>query len=366
MLNHRRPSNDELTPDDLFRPEPPQSQHAGGNTIPGEVVRSTDMPWNTPAQPEYLGGTAPVPYQQQQYPPEQYQPEQYQPDPYQADAYQSAQYQQQPVEEASTQFMPPFPAEPQPPQQQGYGSYQPGYGAQPGYGQQPQPQQAGYGYQAAPPQAPPAGGARRFSPRAIAIAVVAACAVVGIAVGAALSGGGGGTAAAAGTGGPSASAGASQQAAGSGVNQAQAQALSDLLKSASNSRASVVAAVYNIQHCQNLDQAAQNLTTAAGMRGQLITQLGTVQTDGLPDGTELVAALKQGWTASQSADTHYAAWAKASAGSCAHKHQPKAGDEERAAGTASSNATVAKRTASRLWNAIAAKTGLPERAYTAL
>ena len=353
MLNHRRPSNDELTPDDLFRPEPPQSQHAGGNTIPGEVVRSTDMPWNTPAQPEYLGETAPVPYQQQQ----QYQPEQYQPDPYQADPYQSAPYQQQPVEEASTQFMPPFPAEPQQPQQ-GYGSYQPGYGAQPGYGQ---PQQAGYGYQAAPQQAPPAGGARRFSPRAIAIAVVAACAVVGIAVGAALSGGGGGTAAAAGTGGPSASAGASQQAAGSGVNQAQAQALSDLLKSASNSRTSVVAAVDNIEHCQNLDQAAQDLTAAAGMRGQLITQLGTLQTGGLPDGTELVAALKQGWTASQSADTHYAAWAKASQSSCDHKHQPKAGGDLQAASNASSTATVAKVKASRLWNAIASKTGLPSR-----
>jgi len=189
--------------------------------------------------------------------------------------------------------------------------------------------------------------------------------VVGIGVGAALSGGGSGTAGAAGTAGPSSSSGASQQAAGSGVNQQQAQALADLLKSASNSRAAVGNAVTNIQHCQNLAQAQQDLTTAAGMRGQLITQLGTLQTDGLPSGTELVAALKEGWTASQSADTHYAAWAKASVSSCAHKHQPKAGAEQRAAGTASSNATVAKQKASRLWDAIAAKTGLPKRAYTA-
>jgi len=94
VLNHRRPNNDELTPDDLFRPEPSPAQYAGGTTIPGEVVRSSDMPWNTPAQPEYYGGDAqPDPYQQQ-YPPQ-------------------APYPQQPVEEASTQFMPPFPAEPQ-------------------------------------------------------------------------------------------------------------------------------------------------------------------------------------------------------------------------------------------------------------
>ncbi|MFC1415298.1 hypothetical protein ACEZDE_01365 [Streptacidiphilus sp. N8-3] len=342
-MNHRRPNNDELTPDDLFRPEP-QSAQPGGTTIPGEVVRSTDMPWNAPAQqqPEYYG--------------------EYQPQPYQ---------QPQPGGEESTQFMPPFPAEPQQP----YGAAQQGYGQQDytqqsaGYGQQPQSQQGYGGYQAPPPQAPygsaPAGPGRRFSPRAIAVGVVAACAVVGIAVGAALSGSGG-NASAAGTPGPSASGSASAKAAGSGVNQAQAQALSDLLKSASNSRTSVIAAVDDIKHCQNLGQAEQNLTTAAGMRGQLVTQLGTLQTDGLPGGAELVTALKQGWTASQSADTHYAAWAKASGSNCAHKHQPKDGGELQAASSASSDATVAKTKASRLWDAIAEKTGLPSRTKSQL
>jgi hypothetical protein len=347
-LNHRRPSHDELTPEDLFRPEPPQAQRPGGTTIPGEVVRSNDMPWNAPAQPEYFGEA----------------PAAYQPAPYQPPQYPQA-------EEASTQFMPPFPAEPQQqtqiqqpypqqqapqqPPQQPYGGYQ----------------QQGYGYQAPPPpqgpgpSGPQPGPGRRFSPKAIAIAVVVGCAVVGVAVGAAVSGGGK-TNGAAGSSGASASSSASASAAGPGADQAQAKALSDLLNSAANSRESVVSAVADIERCQNLDGAAQDLTAASGMRGQLITQLGTLQTGSLSHGTELVTALKEGWTASQNADAHYAAWAKASKGSCAHKDQPKNGDDKQAGDRASSNATIAKQKASKLWDAIASSTGLPARASTQL
>jgi hypothetical protein len=371
-LNHRRPSHDELTPEDLFRPEPVQAPQAGGTTIPGEVVRSSEMPWNAPPQPEYYG-EAPAAYPA----PQQYQPEVYQaPQPPQVQQYGQAQYPQQPGEEASTQFMPPFPAEAQQTQQQPYGGYQQGpqqgyaqQAPQQGYGQQA-PQQ-GYGQQAPPPQGPgyatgaPNGPARRFSPKMIAIAVVAACAVIGVVVGVAASGGGTTAGAAGGPGTPTASADASAQASGSGVNQAQAKALSDLLTSAASSRSSVIGAVYDIDHCQNLADAAQNLTTAAGVRGQLVTQLGTLQTGGLPQGTALVAALKQGWEASRDADTHYAAWAKASKSSCAHSHQPKAGGDRQAAG-ADSTATVAKAKASRLWDAIASKTGLPKRSKSQL
>jgi hypothetical protein len=355
-LNHRRPSHDELTPEDLFRPEPPQAQGTAGNTIPGEVVRSNDMPWNASAEPEYFGDApaayAPAPQQsygqQAAYLPQSYQPQ---------------------AEEASTQYMPPFQAEqqtqqyqqqpPPPPQQQ---QQQQPYGG--GY------QQQGYGYQAPPPPQDPGsypqqpGPGRRFSPKAIAIAVVVACAVIGVAVGAAVSGGK--TTGAAGTTGSSASTSASASPAGPGADQAQAKALSDLLNSAANSRESVVSAVADIERCQNLDGAAQDLTAASGMRGQLITQLGTLQTGSLSHGAELVTALKQGWTASQNADAHYADWAKASKGSCAHKHQPKNGDDKQAGDRASSTATVAKQKASQLWDAIASSTGLPARASTQL
>lgn len=336
-MNHRRPSHDELTPEDLFRPEP-----SPGATIPGEVVRSTEMPWNAQPgspqaqQPEYFGDPAqPTQSYQQSYGP--------------------------PVEEASTQFMPPFPAA-QPPEQP--------------YGQQAAPTQAYGGYPAAQaPTQPPApvpvgsGAGSRFSPKAIGITVVAACAVLGIGVAAVLSSGGSGSAAAAGTH-PSASGSAVRPVGdakgGSAADPAQAKALSDLLATASNSRTAVISAVGSIEHCQNLDQAAENLTTAAGLRGHLVDQLSALQTDRLPQGTALVEALRQGWTASQSADAHYAAWAKASKNSCDHKHHPADGAEKAAGAAASSDATIAKQKASRLWDAIAGATGLPKRASTQL
>lgn len=380
-MNHRRPSHDELTPEDLFRPEPAQ-----GTTIPGEVVRSSEMPWNSPAQqqPEYFG-EAPQPTQPFQQPPLQQPPLQqpygqpYEQQPYeQQPSYEAPAYGQQPyappADEASTQFLPPFPAGPQPQAQPQSQAQPPSYGGYPQPQTQPQTQmqpQPGYGYQppASPPPAPGGRSGARFSPRAIGIAVVAGCAVVGIGIAAALSGGGGGSAAAAGTHGPSAS-GSSKSTAdartGSSVDQGQAKAMSDLLATASNSRSAVISAVGSIQHCQNLDQAAQDLTTAAGLRGQLIQQLAALQTDKLPDGGALATALQQGWKASQSADTHYAAWAKASKSSCDHKHTPKDGAEKQAGAAASSDATVAKQKASRLWDAIAGPAGLPKRASTQL
>ena len=381
-MNLRRPSNDELTPEDLFRPEPaggPAGGRQPGETMPGEIIRSSPdgLPWNAPTQaqpeghPEYYGepgygepGYGEVGYGDQSYGPQA----------------QSA----APVQEASTQFMPPFPAAPQP-QQPSYGNgYQPaqqgypqaqgqtqGYG-QNGYGAPTQAYQQSGGYD---PSGYGQGGynqghddrpARRFSNRSIGIAVVAGCAVVGIVVAAAVgSSGSPKGATAAGT--------SSSVAAGSGASggasvpagQAQAKAMSDLLATASHSRSAVISAVNDITRCQNLDQAQQNLTAAAGLRKQLVTQLGSMQTDQLKNGSELVTALQQGWKASESADSHYASWAAESKGSCAKNNKPKNGGRN-AADEASGTASTAKAKASRLWNAIAAETGLPKLSATEL
>ncbi|MEZ0093930.1 hypothetical protein [Streptacidiphilus sp. EB129] len=308
--------------------------------------------------------------------------------------------------EASTQFLPPFPAAPgpqqppgqQPPTQaltqpmqqpgfgggyqapppQGFGAPQPG---QPAYGQaqqgqygqtqfqQPQPQGYGYppggGYQPEPEyDYPEQGRSRRFSPRAIALAVVGGCVVLGIGMAAALSGGGSAAPAAAhstGSAGAQSSASAANPSASSGGASSEAQALSSLLATASNSRGAVIGAVSDIEHCQNLDQAQQNLTAAATTRQQLITELGGLQTDQVSSGAELVSALQAGWTASAAADTHYAAWAAASKGSCGQKHKPQSGGEKKAGDAASGEASAAKAKASRLWNAVAAADGLPKR-----
>lgn len=348
-MNYRRPSNDELTPEDLFRPEP-----ANGNTIPGEVVPAShhDLPWNSPNQakpqaggyPEYYGATAAAPAPA--------------PAP----------------DEASTQFMPAFPAEQQP---------APYAGSPHGYPQQGHPQQSypqpdqGYqdqGYQDQGHQdhgyQDRTGSAqrpnRRFSPPVIAAAVVGGCAVLGVIVAVAL-GGGSGTGAAANTL-PSASAGSAKPGAATvgAADGGQAQAMSDLLATAANSRSAVVSAVSGIEHCQNLDQAQTDLTAAAGSRQTLIQQLGTLQTDKLQGGAALVAALQEGWQASASADAHYAAWAAQSKSNCDHKHKPKDGGEKKAGDGASSTATAAKQRASRLWNTIAEATGLPKRGSTQL
>lgn len=374
-MNLRRPSNDELTPEDLFRPEPAGGP-AGlqpGAPMPGEIIRSSPdgLPWNAPAQgqpegqPEYYGEQA---YGEQGYGEVGYGEMGYGEPGYGAPAQQA-----DPGQEASTQFMPPFPAAPQP-QQPSYGNgYQPaqqqGYPPAQNYGQGGQGGQGGYGTQA--PGYGQGGGyddrpARRFSTRTIGIAVVAGCAVVGIVVAAALAGGGSpkGATAAGSTGSTAASSAASGSSSASAA-MTQAKAMSDLLATASHSRAAVISAVNDITHCQNLDQARQNLTSAAGLRKQLVSQLGSMQTDQLKDGAALVTALEQGWKASESADSHYASWAAESKGSCAKDNKPKNGGRN-AADAASGTASTAKAKASRLWNAIAADTGLPKLSATEL
>jgi hypothetical protein len=372
-LNQRRHnSSDELTPEDLFRPEPMDGARTGG-TIAGEVLYSSQetLPWagagQPPAsgQPEYFGdatAVAPVP-----------------------------DYSRPDGGEASTQFLPPFPAAPtvrewQPQQQQQQPSYGGGgyqeqpqyeqphqYQQQPPYQQpqsyQPQPQ-PGYapppptgGYQDRPQQGRPA--ARRPSNRMIAVIAVAACAVVGIVSAVALSGGGTSSAA---TVAPSAStsAGATAGSAAGGDDKVQAQAMSDLLATASNGRAAVISAVANVSQCQNLGQSQQDLSRAAGLRQQLIQQLDALQVNGLTGGGDLVADLRKGWQESALADQHYAQWAAESKGSCGKTHKPVAGGPLSQGDASSGRASAAKDKASKLWDAIADQTGLPTRSSTQL
>jgi hypothetical protein len=320
-----------------------------GGTIAGEVLYSSQetLPWagagQPPAsgQPEYFGdatAVAPVP-----------------------------DYSRPDGGEASTQFLPPFPAAPT------VREWQPQYQQQPPYQQpqsyQPQPQ-PGFapppptgGYQDRPQQGRPA--ARRPSNRMIAVIAVAACAVVGIVSAVALSGGGTSSAA---TVAPSAStsAGATAGSAAGGDDKVQAQAMSDLLSTASNGRAAVISAVANVAQCQDIGQSQQDLSRAAGLRQQLIQQLGALQVNGLTGGSELVADLRKGWQESALADQHYAQWAAESKGSCGKSHKPVSGGALSQGDASSGRASAAKEKASKLWNAIAAQTGLPTRSSTQL
>ncbi|MFG2887559.1 hypothetical protein ACGFYV_35655 [Streptomyces sp. NPDC048297] len=218
-------------------------------------------------------------------------------------------------------------------------------------------------------------GGRRGSGRTgsrvpLIAAIGVGIAVVGIGAGALLSGGGGDkgddskTVAAS-------SSPTTQESSAPAADPAKAQAteLDKLLADSGGSRASVIRAVANVRQCDNLGQAASDLRAAAKQRTDLVTRLGKVSVDKLPDNAALTDALTKAWQASAAADNHYAAWADQVAHggrkSCRKGHargtgQSQAGD--RASGTASSE----KNKAAGLWNAIAKQYGLTQRQPTQL
>ncbi|WSR70501.1 hypothetical protein OG452_20110 [Streptomyces sp. NBC_01197] len=265
-----------------------------------------------------------------------------------------------------TQQLPRFDAQP-PYGNAPYGGGAP-HNAPPGNGPYGRPQQSG----AQPPQYAPepssradAGTARRKSRTPIIAAVVVGCAVIGLGAGALLSGGGSGKkddtqpAGATSTTGSKAAPEAAKDPA-----QPQAVALDKLLADSNNSRSAVIAAVGNIRSCQDLPKAASDLRGAAKQRHALVTRLGALSVDKLPDHAKLTSALTTGWNASATADEQYADWAHAVAANgkkeCKHGHAkrtPAAGRGDAASG----QATAAKKQASTLWNAIADKYSLTQR-----
>lgn len=160
-----------------------------------------------------------------------------------------------------------------------------------------------------------AGGGRKPDKKVLIGAGVAGVAVIAVLVGVLASGGGdkkdektakGGTAATQSAAAPSANSG---NAAVSPETKAQAQAMSDLLGTASASRTSVVNAVTAVGKCQSLPESQAALTAAAAQRQDLLKKLGDLKVDQLADGPKLVAQLQQAWQASATADTEYAGFA---------------------------------------------------------
>ncbi|MFI0930980.1 hypothetical protein ACH4RG_04470 [Streptomyces sp. NPDC021019] len=287
----------------------------------------------------------------------------------------------------ATQQMPQFDAGQQPPppyQQQGY---------QPPQAQPPQQPQRGPQGGQLPPQAPggyqsglqdfqgraeqdgpaprPSGDAprRRSAHVPLIAAVVVGCAVIGLGAGALLSGGND----------PgeddkqpvaSQSSPATEPTAEAAPDPAkpQAEALDKLLADSNNSRAAVISAVEKIKSCKDLDRANADLKGAAQQRRDLVTRLDGLTVDKLPRNAELTASLNRAWKASAAADEHYATWARQAK---KQKHVCKGGQARSTSETAKANqqsgvATQAKREASKLWNAIAAKYGLTKHGVTEL
>ncbi|WP_028802807.1 hypothetical protein [Streptomyces sp. 142MFCol3.1] len=247
----------------------------------------------------------------------------------------------------------------------------------------PSAQQAPYGAQA--PYASPAPGGRAAARRGgtpdfeegdggrggrsgsripLIAAIGVGIAVLGVGAGALLSGGGDSDTKDDGSKTVSATAPATQESASPAADPAKAQAveLDKLLADSSDSRDSVIKAVANVRACNNLDQAASDLRDAAKQRGELVTRLGALSLDKLPNHAALSTALTNAWKASQSADSHYAAWADQVGGKkgCRKGHARETGQTQ-AATRASGTASTEKEKAARLWNSIASKYGLTQR-----
>ncbi|GAA2104291.1 hypothetical protein GCM10009759_40400 [Kitasatospora saccharophila] len=363
-MSQRRsyPNSGDFNLDDLFRPEPAADGQGAPAQAAGQPPYAQPQP---PAPPQ-----APVP-QQQSAPPlgQSGSPEYWGAPPQQAAAAPQA-------DEGATQYLPPYPTggpavgAPQPgfPQQPPQAApYAPTYGGGVGYGA---PQQQGYAPAPAPahdgyrPQG--ADGGRRRNPKVLIGAGVAGVAVVAILVGVLASGGGddkkdkdtakSGTT----TGQSVAPSTESGNAAVSPETKAQAQAMSDLLGTASASRTSVVNAVAAVGKCQNLPDSQAALTAAAAQRQDLLTKLGALKVDQLADGAKLVTALQQAWQASATADSEYALWAGDLAAGC-DPAKTKDNQHLHNGDSASGTATTAKKQAAELWGAIATKTGLPNK-----
>ncbi|WP_171172433.1 hypothetical protein, partial [Streptomyces sp. I05A-00742] len=149
--------------------------------------------------------------------------------------------------------------------------------------------------------------------------------------------------------------------------EGQAKALDTLLQDSGSSRGTVIRAVDATRNCKDLGKSAGDLRDAAKDRNGLVDRLRKTPVDKLPGNSDLTAQLTRAWQSSASADSHYAAWADQVGGKhgC-HKGHARSTKDAAAGDRASGEATAAKKRAADLWNPIAKKYGLPQRQWTQL
>lgn len=142
----------------------------------------------------------------------------------------------------------------------------------------------------------------------------------------------------------------------------EATALNVLLDRSVADRATVVAAVQEIEMCSSLSSAQQDLRGAAEHRQALLDQLGHMNLSELPTGEQLRAKLQGAWQSSAQSDRNYASWAEEAqaagcspGGSAPHTPSYTAAQSTDQAASQEKSAFVAP------WNAVASNYGLPQR-----
>lgn len=143
---------------------------------------------------------------------------------------------------------------------------------------------------------------------------------------------------------------------------AQARRVDRLLSGSTNARDEVVTAVVQTRKCKHIARSVRDLRAAAKKREQLVARVRRLDVGAIPRGQQAASALRRAWNASARADRAFAAWAlDVGAPQGCSGGTPVTGPDYRRALRASAAASGAKARFVRLWNPVAARTGLPHR-----
>lgn len=145
----------------------------------------------------------------------------------------------------------------------------------------------------------------------------------------------------------------------------QAGGLDALVERSTQSRGAVAPAATALSTCTTTPAAALAVfEQAAAGRRSLLTQLGALPLDAVPEGAALRTGFSAVLTSSAAADDAFAAWARRQGGTCTP--DPSDPDLVRGLQLSATGARPAKEAFVAQWNPVAARYGLPARAATAL
>lgn len=142
----------------------------------------------------------------------------------------------------------------------------------------------------------------------------------------------------------------------------QAAALNELLDRSALQRDRVATATGQIERCEGLSAARQDLLDAAAGRQSLVNELNQMDLSDLPDNQRLSVDLEDAWDASADSDRNYADWAQQSqATGCPPGGPAPRTAAHRAAQSTDQLASESKESFVELWNPIGSAYDLPER-----
>jgi hypothetical protein len=140
---------------------------------------------------------------------------------------------------------------------------------------------------------------------------------------------------------------------------AQAEFVNRTLESSGQTRQALNRAIERVLQCQAVKDAVSTLDTVISDRQEQVTAVNGNVLSAIPDGSRIQTALLQVLQTSLDADRDWRNWAAAKTTSCSKNDTGSAA--YKAATTASSADTSAKKEFAALWNPVAATMGLPTR-----